>query len=44
VSAEQIAYAALYGLCLDGASSPDELRRAIELLKIDPERLNPQLA
>jgi pyruvate dehydrogenase E1 component len=44
VSPEQIAYAALYGLCLDGASSPDELRRAIELLKIDPERVNPQFA
>jgi pyruvate dehydrogenase E1 component len=44
VSPEQIAYAALYGLCLDGASSPDELRRAIDLLKIDPERVNPQFA
>ncbi len=44
VSPEQIAYAALYGLCLDGASSPDELQRAIELLKIDPDRVNPQFA
>ena len=44
VSPEQIAYAALYALCLGGTSSPDELRRAIELLKIDPERINPQFA
>jgi pyruvate dehydrogenase E1 component len=44
VSPAQIAYAALYSLCLDGTSSPDELRRAIELLKIDPERVNPQFA
>ena len=43
VNAEHIAYAALYGLCLDGASTPDELRRAIGELGIDPDRLNPLL-
>ena len=36
-----IAYAALHGLCLDGASTPDELKRAIAELGIDPERVNP---
>ena len=41
VNAEHIAYAALYGLCLDGASTPDELKRAIAELGIDPERVNP---
>jgi pyruvate dehydrogenase E1 component len=41
VNAEHITYAALYGLCLDGASTPDELRRAIGELGIDPERVNP---
>jgi pyruvate dehydrogenase E1 component len=44
VNAEHITYAALYGLCLDGASTPDELRRAIGELGIDPDRLNPLLA
>ncbi len=44
VNAEHITYAALYGLCLDGASTPDELRRAIGELGIDPERLNPLYA
>jgi len=44
VNAEHIAYAALYGLCLDGASSPDELKRAIAELGIDPERVNPLYA
>ena len=41
VNAEQIAYAALHGLCLDGKSTPDELKRAIAELGIDPERVNP---
>jgi pyruvate dehydrogenase E1 component len=41
VNAEQIAYAALHGLCLDGKSTPDELTRAIGELGIDPERVNP---
>ena len=41
VNAEHIAYAALHGLCLDGASTPDELKRAIAELGIDPERVNP---
>jgi pyruvate dehydrogenase E1 component len=41
VNAEHIAYAALHGLCLDGASTPDELKRAIADLGIDPERVNP---
>jgi pyruvate dehydrogenase E1 component len=41
VNAEHIAYAALHGLCLDGASSPDELKRAIADLGIDQERVNP---
>ncbi|HEX7224194.1 MAG TPA: pyruvate dehydrogenase (acetyl-transferring), homodimeric type [Candidatus Limnocylindria bacterium] len=44
VNAEHIAYAALHGLCLDGASTPDELVGAIEALGIDPERVNPQRA
>ena len=44
VNAEHIAYAALHGLCLDGASTPDELKRAIGDLGIDPERVNPLFA
>ncbi|MGH2428322.1 MAG: pyruvate dehydrogenase (acetyl-transferring), homodimeric type [Candidatus Limnocylindria bacterium] len=44
VNAEHITYAALHGLCLDGASSPDELKRAIAELGIDPERVNPLFA
>jgi pyruvate dehydrogenase E1 component len=44
VNAEQIAYAALHGLCLDGKSTPDELKRAIGELGIDPERVNPLYA
>ncbi len=41
VNAEHIAYAALYSLCIDGKSTPDELTRAIAELGIDPERVNP---
>ena len=41
VNAEHIAYAALHGLCLDGKSTPDELKGAIADLGIDPERVNP---
>ena len=41
VNAEHIAYAALHGLCLDWASTPEELSRAIGELGIDPERVNP---
>ena len=41
VNLEHIAYGALYGLCLDGQSTPDELKRAIADLEIDPERINP---
>jgi pyruvate dehydrogenase E1 component len=44
VNAEHIAYAALHALCLDGKSTPDELRRAIGELGIDPERVNPLYA
>ena len=44
VNAEHIAYAALYSLCLDGKSTPDELTRAIAELGIDPERVNPLYA
>jgi pyruvate dehydrogenase E1 component len=44
VNAEHIAYAALHGLCLDGKSTPDELKRAIGELGIDPERVNPLYA
>jgi pyruvate dehydrogenase E1 component len=44
VNLEHIAYGALYGLCLDGKSTPDELKRAIADLGIDPERVNPQYA
>jgi pyruvate dehydrogenase E1 component len=41
VNAEHIAYAALHGLCLDGKSTPEELKRVIGELGIDPERVNP---
>ncbi len=44
VNAEHIAYAALHALCLDGKSTPDELKRAIEELEIDPDRGNPLFA
>jgi len=44
VNAEHIVYAALHGLCVDGKSTPDELKRAIEDLGIDPERVNPLYA
>jgi pyruvate dehydrogenase E1 component len=44
VNAEHVAYAALYSLCLDGKSTPDELIRAIADLGIDPERVNPLTA
>ena len=41
VNVPHIAYAALHGLCLDGRSTPDELKRAIGDLGIDPDRVNP---
>jgi pyruvate dehydrogenase E1 component len=41
VSPQQIAYAALHGLCRVGESTPDELRAALETLEIDPDRPNP---
>ncbi len=41
VNTEHIAYAALHSLCLDGKSTPDELKQAIGDLGIDPERVNP---
>jgi pyruvate dehydrogenase complex dehydrogenase (E1) component len=41
VNAPQLAYAALHGLCQVGQSSPDELKRAIGELGIDPDRPNP---
>ncbi|MGH2418494.1 MAG: transketolase-like TK C-terminal-containing protein, partial [Candidatus Limnocylindria bacterium] len=44
VNAEHITYAALHSLCLDGKSTPDELKRAIGELGIDPERVNPLYA
>jgi pyruvate dehydrogenase E1 component len=44
VNAEHITYAALHALCLDGKSTPDELRQAIADLGIDPERVNPLYA
>ena len=44
VNPEHIAYAALHGLCLDGKSTPEELKRAIAELGIDPDRLNPLYA
>jgi pyruvate dehydrogenase E1 component len=44
VSPEQIAYAALHGLCLTGAADRGELVRAISELGIDPERIDPREA
>jgi pyruvate dehydrogenase E1 component len=44
VSPEQIAYAALHGLCLTGAADRAELVKAIGELGIDPERLDPREA
>ncbi|HEX2194023.1 MAG TPA: pyruvate dehydrogenase (acetyl-transferring), homodimeric type [Candidatus Limnocylindria bacterium] len=41
VSPEQIAYAALHGLCLVDQGSREELLRAIGELDIDPDRLDP---
>ncbi len=41
VNPQHITYAALHALCLDGTSTPDELKRAIVDLGIDPERVNP---
>jgi pyruvate dehydrogenase E1 component len=41
VSPEQIAYAALHGLCLTDRGSREELVRAIGELGIDPERADP---
>ena len=41
VNPEQIAYAALHGLCRVGQGSTDELRGALETLSIDPDRANP---
>jgi pyruvate dehydrogenase E1 component len=41
VSPEQIAYAALHGLCLTGGASREELTRALGELGIDPERPDP---
>jgi pyruvate dehydrogenase E1 component len=44
VSPEQIAYAALHGLCLTGAADRGELVKAIGELGIDPERTDPREA
>ncbi|MGI8828513.1 MAG: pyruvate dehydrogenase (acetyl-transferring), homodimeric type [Candidatus Limnocylindria bacterium] len=44
VNPEHIAYAALHALCIDGKSTPDELKRAIADLEIDPERVHPLYA
>ncbi len=44
VNAEHITYAALHALCLDGKSTPDELKRAMDELGIDPDRGNPLFA
>ncbi|HEX2884678.1 MAG TPA: pyruvate dehydrogenase (acetyl-transferring), homodimeric type, partial [Candidatus Limnocylindria bacterium] len=44
VNTEHIAYGVLHGLCLDGKATPDELKRAIEELGIDPDRVNPLYA
>jgi pyruvate dehydrogenase E1 component len=41
INPEQMAYAALHGLCLVGQSSHEELRAALGSLGIDPERPNP---
>ncbi|MEP7041401.1 MAG: pyruvate dehydrogenase (acetyl-transferring), homodimeric type, partial [Chloroflexota bacterium] len=44
VSPEQIAYAALHGLCLTGGADRGELVKAIGELGIDPERTDPREA
>jgi pyruvate dehydrogenase E1 component len=44
VSPQQIAYAALHGLCLTGEAGRDELVKAIAELGIDPERIDPREA
>ncbi len=44
VSPEQIAYAALHGLCLTGTADRKELVRAIGELGIDPDRTDPREA
>jgi pyruvate dehydrogenase E1 component len=44
VSPEQIAYAALHGLCLTGAADRGELVKAIGELGIDPDRTDPREA
>jgi pyruvate dehydrogenase E1 component len=44
VNPEHIAYAALHGLCLDGKSTPEELKRAIAELGIDADAVNPLYA
>ena len=44
VSPEQIAYAALHGLCQLGTATRKELTKAITELGIDSERLDPRLA
>ncbi len=44
VSPEQIAYAALHGLCLTGAADRGELVKAIGELGIDPEQIEPREA
>jgi len=41
ISPQQIAYAALHGLCLTGEASRDELSRALGELGIDAEAPNP---
>ena len=41
VNPEQIAYAALHGLCLTGEAGREELQRAMGELGIDPEKPNP---
>ena len=41
VNPEHISYAALHGLCHSGQGSREELRRAIEELGIDTERVDP---
>ncbi|HEY8922217.1 MAG TPA: pyruvate dehydrogenase (acetyl-transferring), homodimeric type [Candidatus Limnocylindria bacterium] len=44
VSPEQIAYAALHGLCLTGSADRRELVKAIGELGIDPDRTDPREA
>jgi pyruvate dehydrogenase E1 component len=44
VSPEQIAYAALHGLCLTGTADRSELVKAIGELGIDPDRMDPREA